>query len=100
MIQGKFRAVVPLGVLEHLSSGLEYNRNIDWEILRKDYPLVTELTNCLVTPILIHQHSRGEVVFPHLRCHIVVEGVQHLLIQDLSFEIWSDLQFYTLNPLR
>ncbi len=100
MIQGKFNAIVPLGVLEHLTSGSLYNRNIDWELLRVDYPLVNETTNCLVTPILIHQHSRGEIVFPHLRCHMVVDGVSHLLVQDLSFEVWSDLQFYTLNPLR
>ena len=83
--------IVPLGVLEHLSSASEYNRNIDWQLLKRDYPLVNETTKCLVTPILIHQHIRSEIVFPHLRCHIVVEGIPHLLLQDLSFEQWAGL---------
>ena len=83
--------VVPLGVLEHISSGSEFNRNINWELLKTDNPILDENTNCLVVPILIHQHQGSKVVFPHFRCHIVIDGVSHLLLQDLSFEQWNGL---------
>lgn len=66
-----------------------FNRNIDWEQLKADFSI--ENLPCLVVPILVHQHHNGAVVFPHFRCHIVVDGLSNLLLQDISFEQWVEL---------
>ncbi len=80
-----------MDVLERISNQniKRFNRNIDWQKVKEDFLL--EHANCLVVPILIHQHHNGNLVFPHLRCHIVVEGEENLMLQDLSFEQWVGL---------
>jgi hypothetical protein len=91
LIQGKFNKITTLPILEQISiSNLNtFNRNIDWEELKADFPL--EDKQCLVVPILVHQHLNGMAVFPHFRCHIVVDGLSNLLLQDISFEQWVEL---------
>jgi hypothetical protein len=91
LIQGQFRKVATMDVLERISNQniKRFNRNIDWQKVKEDFLL--EQANCLVVPILIHQHHNGKLVFPHLRCHIVVEGRETLMLQDLSFEQWLGL---------
>jgi hypothetical protein len=64
-----------------------FNSNIDWVELNKAFG-VDEL-NCLIQPLLIHQHHKGNIVFPHLRCLVQIENIPILLLQDLSFEQWS-----------
>jgi hypothetical protein len=66
-----------------------FNRNIVWQTIKQETHI--EQANCMVVPILIHQHHNGAVVFPHFRCHIVVDGLSNLLLQDISFEQWVEL---------
>jgi hypothetical protein len=91
IIQGRFRKIALCSVLRQISNHNRgvLNRNIDWQRHEAEFPL--ETTNCLVVPILIHQFHKGELVFPHLRCHIVLEGISHMMVQDISFEQWYDL---------
>ncbi len=91
LIQGKFNKITTLPILEQMSitNQKTFNRNIDWEELKADFPL--EDKQCLVVPILVHQHLNGMAVFPHFRCHIVVDGLSNLLLQDISFEQWLEL---------
>jgi hypothetical protein len=91
IIQGKFRKIVSIQDLESISLKNEkrFNRNINWRMFREDND--KEIASCLVVPILIHQHVKGEVVFPHLRCHIVVDEIHQLMMQDMSFEQWFEL---------
>jgi hypothetical protein len=91
LIQGQFRKVATMDVLERISNQniKRFNRNIDWQKVKEDFLLV--LANCLVVPILIHQHYNGKLIFPHLRCHIVIEGIENLMLQDISFEQWLGL---------
>jgi hypothetical protein len=88
IIQGKFRKVVSIQELESISEANStlYNRNINWQSFRKDYP--SEGLQCLVVPVLIHQNFKGDFVFPHLRCQILVNGADCLMLQDISFEQW------------
>ena len=91
LIQGQFRKLATIDDLERISNQniKRFNRNIDWQKVKEDFLL--EQANCLVVPIHIHQHQNGNLVFPHLRCHIVVEGRETLMLQDLSFEQWVGL---------
>jgi hypothetical protein len=88
IIQGKFRKVVSIEELEFISeeNSTRYNRNINWQMFRKDCPV--EGRQCLVVPVLIHQNFKGDFVFPHLRCQILVDGSESLMLQDISFEQW------------
>jgi hypothetical protein len=91
IIQGKFKKISTLTILEQISKSNQntFNRNINWALLKSDFPIKGE--QCLVVPILIHQHYNGTVVFPHFRCHIVVDGLSNLFLQDISFEQWVEL---------
>jgi hypothetical protein len=91
LIQGKFNKITTVPILEQISITNQntFNRNIDWKQLKADFLL--EDKQCLVVPILVHQHHNGMVVFPHFRCHIVVDGLSNLLLQDISFEQWVEL---------
>jgi hypothetical protein len=91
LIQGRFRKLATIDDLERISNQniKRFNRNIDWQKVKEDFLL--EQANCMVVPILIHQHHNGNLVFPHLRCHILVEGRENLMLQDLSFEQWLGL---------
>jgi hypothetical protein len=91
IIQGQFRKVASMDVLETISklNIHQFNRNIDWQTFKLEFQL--EQARCLVVPIIIHQHFNGKLIFPHLRCHIVVEGRENLMLQDLSFEQWLEL---------
>ena len=66
-----------------------FNTNIDWKELSKDYDV--EGLSCYVQPLLIHQHHLGKIIFPHFRCHIQIENIPLLLLQDLTFEQWTSL---------
>ena len=66
-----------------------FNSNIDWSIVKTYYHI--EGRNCLVLPILIHQHCKGKVIFPHFRCLIQIENLPLILLQDLTFEQWTSL---------
>ncbi len=91
IIQGKFKKISTLTILEQISKANQntFNRNINWSHLKLDVPIKGE--QCLVVPILIHQHHNGKVVFPHFRCHIVVDGSSNILLQDISFDQWFSL---------
>jgi hypothetical protein len=91
LIQGKFKKLTTVPTLEQISITNQntFNRNIDWKQLKADFSI--ENQSCLVVPILVHQHHNGAVVFPHFRCHIVVDGLSNLLLQDISFEQWVEL---------
>lgn len=66
-----------------------FNSNIDWVELNKAFG-VDEL-NCLIQPLLIHQHHNGKIIFPHFRCLVQIENIPLLLLQDLSFEQWTSI---------
>jgi hypothetical protein len=91
LIQGQFRKLATIDDLERISNQnvKRFNRNIDWQKVKEDFLL--EQANGLVVPILIHQHNNGKLIFPHLRCHIFFEGIENLMLQDLSFEQWVEL---------
>ncbi len=91
LIQGKFKKITTVPILEQISitNQNKFNHNINWALLKSDLP--TEREQCLVLPILIHQHLKGKAVFPHFRCHIVIDGLSNLLLQDISFEQWVEL---------
>ena len=91
LIQGKFKKITTIPILEQISitNQNKFNHNINWPLLKSDLPIESE--QCLVVPILIHQHLKGKVVFPHFRCHIVIDGLSNLLLQDISFEQWVEL---------
>jgi hypothetical protein len=91
LIKGKFKKITTIPILEQISitNQNKFNHNINWSLLKSDIQLKGE--QCLVVPILIHQHHNGKLVFPHFRCHIVVDGLSNLLLQDISFEQWLSL---------
>ena len=66
-----------------------FNSNIDWAELNKAFG-VDEL-NCLIQPLLIHQHHNGKIIFPHFRCLVQIENLPLLLLQDLSLEQWTSI---------
>ena len=66
-----------------------FNTNIDWEELSKDFDV--QGLSCLIQPILIHQHHKGKIIFPHIRCLVQVENIPLLLLQDLTIEQWTSL---------
>jgi hypothetical protein len=66
-----------------------FNTNIDWDELKKDFDM--DELNCLIQPLLIHQHHKGNIIFPHLRCLVQIKNLPLLLIQDISFEQWTSL---------
>jgi hypothetical protein len=61
LILGQFRKVVTMAALETISNQniKRFNRNIDWLKVKEDFLL--EQANCLVEPILIHQHHNGNL---------------------------------------
>jgi hypothetical protein len=91
IIQGKYKKLTTLSKLSSITRKTQLNRNINWEILKNDNPALTDQTNCLIVPVLIHQHHKGKIVFPHLRCHIIINGIDHILINDLSIEEWVNI---------
>jgi hypothetical protein len=90
IIQGKFKKFVSTAELEKISvlNHNLFNRNINWILIKEEFEL--DSAKCLVVPILIHQHHKGRPIFPHFRCHIVIDGISHILLQDISFEQWGD----------
>lgn len=92
IILKEIQKIVPVrSVISYTEQNLNsFNSNIDWVELNNAFG-VDEL-NCLIQPLLIHQHHKGKIIFPHFRCLVQIDKLPLLLIQDLSFEQWSNLK--------
>lgn len=91
IILKEIQKIVPVrSVISFTEQNLNlFNSNIDWVELNTAFG-VDEL-NCLIQPLLIHQHHKGNIVFPHIRCLVQIENIPLLLLQDLSFEQWTSI---------
>lgn len=91
IILKEIQKIVPVrSVISFTEQNLNlFNSNIDWVELNKAFGI--EELNCLIQPLLIHQHHKGKIVFPHIRCLVQIENIPLLLLQDLSLEQWTSI---------
>jgi hypothetical protein len=92
IILKEIQKIVPVrSVISFTEQNLNsFNSNIDWVELNKAFG-VDEL-NCLIQPLLIHQHHNGKIIFPHFRCLVQIENLPLLLLQDLTLDQWGSLK--------
>ena len=91
IILKEIQKIVPVGsVISFTQENLKsFNTNIDWDDLNKDFDVAG--LYCYVQPLLIHQHHKGKIIFPHFRCVVQIENTSIILLQDLTFEQWTSL---------
>jgi hypothetical protein len=66
------------------------NRNIDVDVLEKDYK-VKKFHKVELQTILIHHHFMGKLTKPHYRCWVRVQGLNILGFQDVFINQWDEL---------
>jgi hypothetical protein len=91
IILKEIQKIVPVqSVISFTQENLKsFNSNIDWDDLNKDFDFAG--LYCYVQPLLIHQHLKGKIIFPHFRCLVQIEKTSMILLQDLTFEQWTSL---------
>ena len=91
IILKEIQKIVPVrSVISFTQENLKsFNTNIDWDDLNKDFDVAG--LHCYVQPLLIHQHHKGKIIFPHFRCLVQIENTSMILLQDLTFEQWTSL---------
>ena len=66
------------------------NRNIDVDVLEKDYKIKNS-NKVELQKILIHHHFMGKLTKPHYRCWVRVQGLNILGFQDVFINQWEEL---------
>jgi hypothetical protein len=66
------------------------NRNIDVDMLEKDYK-IKKSNKVELETILIHHHHMGKLTKPHYRCWVRVQGLSILGFQDVFDYQWEEL---------
>jgi hypothetical protein len=65
----------------------DYNRQLDQSFVRslpreQRYPIVFSM---------LHEHSHGHLVEPHVRCQIVTDAEGHTVMLDIPLEMYQQL---------